>query len=433
MFSLIVLVIVVIGGCFFCTAAGCITFFRVFIRSRTKVGNVLTDIRFLPEKVVSDEVENNCDSQRNSQIHRAKRKSRIREAVYVKGNTIENACVEAVSLPIKDTKRESSFSWLSIFRIRESKLEQTPTLSSATMDIEPPPMINLKPNKEIRLTDNSADHKETTDVVPFEDLEIGKTSDKSKPSPKKKTFASKRFISQNRLQRTEARQIFIKPRKISEETGPIVEPINQFDRIISLLNVRAAKAQQVMQILEKKKLRRTVWKQSAAAHIAMQEAVVKLNAGPPAELLPRGYTFYTQEIGEALLTPEVLLYKRVLYLWETEKAHGWFLGTIASLSETPGFNYRIKYDRHETKSLIVDRTYSVALSLQGENAYGRRWVILQKIVDNNSSRDMVVLDNTTTTIHHSTSCGNHNDRIDTATDGTDSSMPVYENSILSIA
>lgn len=105
--------------------------------------------------------------------------------------------------------------------------------------------------------------------------------------------------------------------------------------------------------------------------------VVALNSDPPSKLLPDGY-----EVSPVVpnITPEVLVYRKIMYLWEgNPQAEGWFPGLICSTSRTAGCNFNIKYDRAQTKNLFVDGIQNVSLSLEGMNAYGRRWVILKKI------------------------------------------------------
>ena len=80
------------------------------------------------------------------------------------------------------------------------------------------------------------------------------------------------------------------------------------------------------------------------------------------------------------LTPEALLHKRVMYLWNDPKKvklhDRWFFGTISSESRVEGFNFNIKYDQFETGTVFVNGIENCDLTMSGENAYGRRWVLL---------------------------------------------------------
>lgn len=102
---------------------------------------------------------------------------------------------------------------------------------------------------------------------------------------------------------------------------------------------------------------------------------VATNSGPPPEKWPKGYR-------PSKVVPTIddsLLKKRVMYLWEgNARCTGWFLGSISSVSRMKGFNYNVKYDRSETKNVFVDGIENCDLSLTGEDAYGRRWIILEK-------------------------------------------------------
>jgi hypothetical protein len=147
----------------------------------------------------------------------------------------------------------------------------------------------------------------------------------------------------------------------------------KFDNTVSLLSLAIAKKKRIAEIMEGRKQRKDPGKTSVD--------VVALNAGPSVDLVPKGYQLVSQELGPDLITPEVLIYKRILFLWDGSIGNitGWYIGTIVGISEQTGFNYRIKYDRAETKSIFVDGIQPVFLSLSGENAYGRRWVVMQKV------------------------------------------------------
>lgn len=59
--------------------------------------------------------------------------------------------------------------------------------------------------------------------------------------------------------------------------------------------------------------------------------------------------------------------------------HGWFYGSIAILSKRPGFNYKVKYDKGITNTRHVDGIVDTLLSFEGNQAYGRRWVLLERL------------------------------------------------------
>lgn len=105
---------------------------------------------------------------------------------------------------------------------------------------------------------------------------------------------------------------------------------------------------------------------------------IAVNAGPTPDLIPPGC-----KVVDAIdnLFPETLLLQRVMYLFEelSPRPGGWFIGMIISTSQTAACNYCLKFDRAITGSLFVDGMISVMLALEGTEAYGRRWVIIQSI------------------------------------------------------
>ncbi len=188
---------------------------------------------------------------------------------------------------------------------------------------------------------------------------------------------SKRFISQDRIQRAEARKLLIKMK--SAKIYDIEEaPELKTENVISILDMEEKILQRQTELIEarkqKQELRKELQKQQNPDYIDR----IQLNGGPLPHQIPKGYKvihFITD------IEPQTILYKRCLYLWEGKhlKVNGWFLGTIGSVSKQPGCNFNIKYDRKETLSLFADGFRSVHLSLAGDQAYGRRWVILEKI------------------------------------------------------
>lgn len=128
-------------------------------------------------------------------------------------------------------------------------------------------------------------------------------------------------------------------------------------------------------ILSKRKKRREDMKLESIARGEVD--VVLMNSGPPKHLLPYGYV--TADVAPEL-TSEALVGKRVMYLWEgsrNPRCNGWFLGSISSQSKMAGCNFNIKYDSFETGSVFVNGIENCFLAMSGENAYGKRWVLLR--------------------------------------------------------
>jgi hypothetical protein len=211
----------------------------------------------------------------------------------------------------------------------------------------------------------------------------GRTNE-SKRQRKKKGFfeevnestKSKRFISQDRLQRAEARKLLRKRIEVLEnEVKEIEDKIKE--NVISLLDIEENQEDATRQALANRKEK--LDKNREAMKEELKENYidrVAINSGPPKEVLPAGCHMvnFIPNVERKLL-----VYRRVMYLWEGEKspAQGWFIGTIVSASKATGSNFNIKYDRSETKSLFVDGVKAVSLQMEGINAYGRRWVILE--------------------------------------------------------
>ncbi|KAJ1440910.1 hypothetical protein B484DRAFT_443090 [Ochromonadaceae sp. CCMP2298] len=201
---------------------------------------------------------------------------------------------------------------------------------------------------------------------------------------------SKRFISAGRMARVEVKRKAVEAEEVgeSEEEGEEEE-----EGVVSLLTLAAAKWEKGLQVKAARQTRREEWNETRGVGMeggmgmgvegvgvqGVGAVPVSRNAGPPPTAVPENYRLVGQERGAALVDPAVLVYKRVLYLWEGGREQGWFLGTIVATSEAEGCNFRIKYDREETGSLFVDGVHAVLLSLSGQQAYGRRWVALEKI------------------------------------------------------
>lgn len=174
---------------------------------------------------------------------------------------------------------------------------------------------------------------------------------------------SKRFISQDRLDRAEARKALFAQTEQEEELE--VEEVHEEEIDEHERRVR--------EIIERRKKQREEEKLEAAEKGVVD--VVALNAGPTPSEVPRGFAV-VEFIPD--LDPDYLIYKRVLYKYEDPtKAYGWFLGTIVGVSKAAGKNFNIKYDRAETGTRFVDGMQSVSLAMEGENAYGRRWVVIE--------------------------------------------------------
>jgi len=190
---------------------------------------------------------------------------------------------------------------------------------------------------------------------------------------------AKRFISQSRMSRMETRKALVLSK---EDTATDVEPsLEDEDRMLTLLNAEGRRNDKQAKLLQGRIDRRKQLKSGGNNNGSLPYIdVVKLNAGPPLEAIPAGYTMYNSVFGPHLIDPSFLTYKRIMYLFEsrgsTAKADGWYIGVVIGKSQRPGNNFRVKFDRAVTGTYLVDGVHYFLLSLAGEQAYGRRWVVL---------------------------------------------------------
>lgn len=110
------------------------------------------------------------------------------------------------------------------------------------------------------------------------------------------------------------------------------------------------------------------------------EKNTKINSGPLPEEVPDGY----KPIYVPQFTDEYIIYKRILYKFNTKSTKGWYLGTVVARSKKENCNYKIKYDRAETKTVFVDGVRNVKIELSGDQGYGKKWILVEPISQNNS-------------------------------------------------
>lgn len=352
----VLVVILVVVGVVLCAILTTLAVFKVFVNSRQRMVKVLSDLRYLPVIIVEKEV---IVDFKKKLTKRQLRRKRMREV-----------------------DRE-----LRAMQANHKHGEQDEDLEDTQEEGEEGVVHTERSIKLLNWVIGAFSKSNSSKVVPGErDVEfgismkgdysmkskMGSSSKSEESSPGEGSSKSKRFISQDRLQRKEARMLLVRPKSTVAEEDVESEEEDEHDNVVSLLSLAVAKKRRIADIMESRKVRK------GPGETAVD--MVALNAGPPMELVPKGYELVSQELGPALITPEVLLYKRILYLWDGSVGNivGWHIGTIVGISENAGYNYRIKYDREETKSIFVDGIQPVFLSLSGEQAFGRRWVVMQK-------------------------------------------------------
>ena len=369
--DLLIIVVVIIAGVFVCAGCGCFLFFYVFRLDRRRAVRNKIRIHYLPPPapVTFDDIdEDNTHKERRKLKNKRnirKIESRNVSVIMKGGNAVE------FNHPQSEEHKTSS---------KQDSGENDDIHSGH----ESPGLIDWISSKlSWKRSSEKPVHPLATKSTASRDIEKGsaKTSNKS---PKLAHSASleepesstkkKRFISQDRLRRAEMRKSVVAASSTEEEVGPEIEEEIEYDPTPSLLDLESIRKQRVKSVLaERSQNRLEVRKQYERNG---WEDVVSRNAGPPPNLVPDGYRL-NEMIGSKLLSPDFLVYKRILYLWEMDgKADGWFIGTIVSASKMRDYNFNIKYDREETKNIFVDGVKPVNLQLQGDNAYGRRWVVL---------------------------------------------------------
>jgi len=353
--------IAVIAGCGFllCLLLCYVTVFYLLVNRRSNTVKVLTNLRYIPEVIVEKEVIIEKPKKLSKRQLRRKRMREVDRELRLQYQENGQLGFESDSDeegeevdPLPKEISTKIISWIaSSFSSKSSKVH-------AATDIETGKL--KKKRNSSRFSFGFSSKSESLDSDGAAEVE-GSTR-------------SKRFISIDRLQRKEARSMLVKPKAAMVEEEVEEEEEIEYDNVVSLLSLNEAKKKRVAAIMENRKLRK-----EPGEHTALD--VIALNAGPPMEMIPVGYQLVPQTLGPELLNPAVLVYKRILYLWDGSVGNivGWYPGTVVGISEQTGYNFRIKYDREETKSIFVDGIQPVFLSLSGENAFGRRWVAIQKI------------------------------------------------------
>lgn len=107
-----------------------------------------------------------------------------------------------------------------------------------------------------------------------------------------------------------------------------------------------------------------------------QQDSVLQNAGPSESLIPPGWL--ADPVMPWPLTYESMNHRRCMVVFKEPKATGWFLGTVSGISKRQGFNISAKFERSETGSIDIDGIKSVSFREEGENAYGRGWILLMR-------------------------------------------------------
>lgn len=104
------------------------------------------------------------------------------------------------------------------------------------------------------------------------------------------------------------------------------------------------------------------------------EDPVLVNAGPPASIIPPGYRLASSVPSVTIAS---LAHRRVMIMWNEETAKGWFCGRVSAVTNRPGYNFNVKYDKEEVSNIAVEGIHTAMLGLTGEHAYGRHWVLLE--------------------------------------------------------
>ncbi len=340
----VIIPIVVVGGCL----GGAFAFFKFFVISRKKPQRTIIPITYLPEIYhYKEEIEE------FSRLPSKRRRRKIRLRRFLAQFTREqeeNVRRKFDDLDLDDEYEEDTSGWCSRCCKRIGLFFTTGTCTL------PPPPRKLKPWE----------------------LEEGKGGE-GNDGDGDDGDRPKRFVSQDRLDRQAARKLLIESQKKRVEEEVVIIEKKVEENTLSILDLETIKEEKIRSILD---LKRSQREEIIKERLARGEVdTLKLNGGPSSDQVPAGYTV-VEFIPD--YSPERIVYKRILYLWETEKKYrpkGWFIGTIVGTSVQKGYNFNIKYDRAETKSIWIDGMQPVLLTFEGDSAYGRRWVIVEKIPD----------------------------------------------------
>jgi outer membrane biosynthesis protein TonB len=133
------------------------------------------------------------------------------------------------------------------------------------------------------------------------------------------------------------------------------------------------------------------------------EDVVQMNSGPPESVIPLGYEvditiqsmdqsvvgnqwcmYYFDENSDRMNSnqakqPSMSGKQGNSSLLASKNIRGWYVGYLIGLSMRGPGNYHVRFEVLHTKNLKVDGLYKLDLDLVGQNAYGRKWVIIKPI------------------------------------------------------
>lgn len=354
-FPIWLIAVIAIGG-LLCGSLVCyVGIFFGFVNSRNHAVKVLSNLRYIPEVIEEKEVI--VETPKRLSKRQLRRKNMRETDRQMRLNF----------------KRNRSLGFSSDEEDDDAPAQQLPKGVSTKVLSWVATAFSSKSSKIHDIESGKMSKKRSSSRFSFGFSSKSESADSEDGFEKEGSSRSKRFISLDRLQRREARLMLVKPKAAVVQEVPEEEEEVVYDNVVSLLSLAVAKKKRVAEIMENRKLRKGPGEATVD--------VIALNAGPSAEMIPQGYELVPQTFGPSLVDPDVLIYKRILYLWDGSVSNikGWFLGTVVGISENAGYNFRIKYDREETKSIFVDGIQPVFLSLSGENAFGRRWVALQKI------------------------------------------------------
>jgi hypothetical protein len=349
---LLVIIVAVLFAILVCLVVSLILYRHCFVRSRNKTPAVIVPVQYLPE--IHFEIEEVQD-ERYKLSRRKRRKLRLRRflgafAQMQLQRQRDSADCMAQDDSDDDTDDDEGAYCLATLIRRIFQCLRTGSLQ--------PPSTPRRRRKPWESDDDDNEEKQQ-----HQQLEVKR---------------AQRFISQDRLQRQAARQLMItKPVAEKQQCAELADNKVE-EKTVAVLDLQEINAERVQCILDVKKERREASYKQILARGEVDH--VKLNAGPTLEQIPKGYKLVADK--PVTLNLDTLQYKRILYLWEGNKGirpNGWFVATVVGISVKKGCNFSIKYDRKETKSLFVDGQHAVLLDFQGLSAYGRRWVLVEKL------------------------------------------------------
>lgn len=189
---------------------------------------------------------------------------------------------------------------------------------------------------------------------------------------------SVRFMSKDRIRRRELRKTKLRERFGNKAVTIVPDNADEpkDDTIPGVMDNVSMRRKDLSDLVSVRKLRREERKIEDNAR-GIKDPCKRVSGPPKSMTLFPPNMQVCDHPGD--LSPEKLLYRRAYYKLHLKKVRGWYPCTIVAVLSHEDANYRIKFDRSETQSTLVDGSHDVRFDWSGKNGYGLRWVLLEPI------------------------------------------------------